>query len=396
MPALQREARYSQDLNRYSYVHNNPLSYTDMNGYGFFKKLGQFFKKFWKPLLAIAAAFALQFYIAPGLISGEVGFGAFQALNLPTQAAISGVSAGTASVISTGKPKAFLAGFGQGVLTFGVGSAFNCTACVGKAVAHGVVGGAFAEVHGGSFKSGFLSAGFTSAAGALDLGSSWTNLVKSAVIGGAGSELGGGKFADGAVTGAFVYVLNDLSHRWVVRQAVNAIDKVNAAIAAAGGFSEKAFTAAVNTLPKWMRTWYVELEASATLGTAGGGVSKAIWYDRKDRIWGAGETTLAGDSIGLDAGASVGFGFITGSASDMLGYFSTTSFSVAQPFEATLSLHRGMNGYDRGLWGLFGSRGYYSNVWGVGLNFGVGPNGAATSVTFTKGCVSPTFILTCN
>lgn len=61
----------SQDLNRYSYVHNNPLSYTDQNGYGFFKSIGKFFKKFWKPLLAIIVAVVLQQpWALPSLFSG--------------------------------------------------------------------------------------------------------------------------------------------------------------------------------------------------------------------------------------------------------------------------------------------------------------------------------------
>ncbi len=116
----------SQNLNRYTYVNNNPLSYTDPSGY-FFKKIGRFFKKvgraikkFWKPLVAIAAAIALQFYVLPG------------------------VSAGVGNVILTGKPKPFLTGFAQGAATFGVGSAFSKASGVvkylGKAVAHGVVG----------------------------------------------------------------------------------------------------------------------------------------------------------------------------------------------------------------------------------------------------------------
>ena len=62
----------SQDLNRYSYVHNNPLSYTDQNGYGFFKSLGHFFKKLLKPLLAIVVAIAIIHFgpLAFGLDAG--------------------------------------------------------------------------------------------------------------------------------------------------------------------------------------------------------------------------------------------------------------------------------------------------------------------------------------
>ena len=125
-------------------------------------------------------------------------------------------------------------------------------------------------------------------------------------------------------------MLNDLSHRHALRQATNAIDKVNAAIAAAGGLGKSAITGALNALPKWMRTWYFEIEAAGTLGVAGAGAgaSRSVWYDRRDGIRGTGTTTLASDSIGLDAGISAGIGFISGGATDMLGYFSATGVSV--------------------------------------------------------------------
>ncbi len=180
----------SQDLNRYSYVHNNPLSYTDMNGYGFFKSLGKFFKTFWKPLLAIVAAITLQFYILPTLLPGlaTATIGNFAV----GKAVIAGISSGVGNVIVTGKPKAFLAGFGQAVATFGVGHglfkgdiAFGSAKWAGKAVAHGVVGGAFAEIRGGSFKSGFLAAGFSSAVAPLGPSDgSWKGAAFGALSGG--------------------------------------------------------------------------------------------------------------------------------------------------------------------------------------------------------------------
>ena len=205
----------SQDLNRYSYVHNNPLSYTDMNGYGFFKSVGKFFKSILKPLLAIVVAILIihfgpvVFGLNPGAVIGTTAAD----ITLGQGAIIAGVAGGTSNVVLTGKPKAFLSGFVQGALTAGIGSAFNCNACLGKAITHGVVSGGFAEAQGGKFSSGFLAAGFSTLAGGLgDLGNKWSNSAFRAAVGGTASILGGGKFADGAVTGAFAYLFNDLLH----------------------------------------------------------------------------------------------------------------------------------------------------------------------------------------
>ncbi len=79
----------------------------------------------------------------------------------------------------------------------------------------GLVGGLRSIAQDGSFVSGFLAAGFSSAAGQglQDLGTNaagipYDNVVTSAVSGGIGSVLGGGKFANGAETGAFGYLFN--------------------------------------------------------------------------------------------------------------------------------------------------------------------------------------------
>jgi RHS repeat-associated protein len=80
-----------QNLNRYSYVGNNPLSSLDPSGFflgKLFKKIGRFFKKIWKPLVAIAI----------GAITGGLALGFFGLSSLTLGGAIvSGIAAGFAS-----------------------------------------------------------------------------------------------------------------------------------------------------------------------------------------------------------------------------------------------------------------------------------------------------------
>ena len=76
----------------------------------------------------------------------------------------------------------------------------------GVFVVNGFVGGAYSEIGGGSFASGFLAAGLGSLARpyAIDAGLVGGTII-SAVAGGTGSVIGGGKFENGAVTAAFAY-----------------------------------------------------------------------------------------------------------------------------------------------------------------------------------------------
>ncbi len=80
-----------QNLNRYNYVGNNPLSSLDPSGFflgKLFKKIGKFFKKIWKPLVAIAI----------GVITGGAALGLLGLSSLTLGGAIvSGIAAGFAS-----------------------------------------------------------------------------------------------------------------------------------------------------------------------------------------------------------------------------------------------------------------------------------------------------------
>ncbi len=189
----------TQNYNRYSYVLNNPMSYTDPSGY-FFKKLGKFVKKHWRTIASIVIAVYL-----PGVSwiaeLGTVGAGA-----------LTGFVSGA---VATGSLKGALVGAFTGGM---FGELHNMAKGFTKVISHGAVGGIGSVLSGGKFGHGFLSAGFTQAVGNIEgmfvesatkFADRATNAIKAAAIGGTASALSGGKFANGAVTGAFSRLLND-------------------------------------------------------------------------------------------------------------------------------------------------------------------------------------------
>jgi len=95
----------SQSLNRYTYVFNNPLAYTDPTGYS---ALG----KYLRPILSVGVAWA----------TGGWAAGLFQAGNTAAALAVSIGGGALAGAIATGSGKGALIGAFTGAAAFGVGS----------------------------------------------------------------------------------------------------------------------------------------------------------------------------------------------------------------------------------------------------------------------------------
>ena len=195
----------SQGYNRYTYANNNPLSFTDPNGY-FVKSLFRSIKKLVKKALGnkvvrIVASVAFAAYGGPAGAS-LLGF----AENAIVEGLVGGFGAGLIS--SGGDFKvALVSGFTGAGFGWAGGSGLSS---VNRVVAHGVVGGVGSELSGGKFGDGFASAAFVSVV-APKVDSAVKNetisrVVAIAAVAGTASALGGGKFANGAAMAAFAYL----------------------------------------------------------------------------------------------------------------------------------------------------------------------------------------------
>ncbi|WP_125717240.1 ribonuclease domain-containing protein [Pseudoalteromonas rubra] len=201
-----------QNYNRYSYVLNNPMSYTDPSGY-FFKKLLKvtmkvtgdwYIHKFLNkvPWLKSITSVALNFI--PGCqvwctaaFNAKSTFVATGSLNGALKAgAIAAASAYAFSQIGD---------------AFGADSGFWQNGGAAHIGAHALTGGIVSELQGGKFGHGFFSAGLTKGAqvaGLVSMDNVIIGTAQSMVVAGTISKLTGGKFANAAVTGAFQYLYN--------------------------------------------------------------------------------------------------------------------------------------------------------------------------------------------
>ncbi|MCK1383311.1 RHS repeat-associated core domain-containing protein [Bradyrhizobium sp. 21] len=227
-----------QGWNRYSYVGNDPLAFTDPNGFSWFSNwfgwigkaftaVGNFIKNNIMAIAQIAITVALTPLIGPyfaafagsAIVTGISGGSLSQALKAGLIAGATAfafaVVGGLTNVVATGDPSSFS-------FTNHIQPAFGTSEYAFNVAGHAAVGCGSSVASGGSCQSGALSAGVTAAArptiNKLDGAAA---LTANTVLGGVASVAGGGKFANGAVTGAFGYLFNS---QFKSRQAVPFLD----------------------------------------------------------------------------------------------------------------------------------------------------------------------------
>jgi RHS repeat-associated protein len=169
----------AQSHNRYSYVMNNPLSFTDPSGFSSWTK---FRNKWLRPIIALAAAWfigpAVANWALAGLTSQAAASGAmfmtYAEIATTTQLAIAGAAGGAAAGFAAGgimggNIQSALQGAFAGGLTGGVGMSFGNTWSVSRVAAQAASSAAAAHLTGGDARRSGL---FAFAIAALSYGNS--------------------------------------------------------------------------------------------------------------------------------------------------------------------------------------------------------------------------------
>jgi RHS repeat-associated protein len=215
----------AQSHNRYSYVMNNPLSFTDPSGFSSWTK---FRDRILKPVIGLAVGW----FLGP-MVGNWLGQLFFSMANSCTAAAASlanflgAVSGGfAAGGIAGGNTQSALQGAFSAGLFFGAGSLADVAngagmsgfgdGGLGRAALHAAVGCASGAAAGGSCGRGAASAGFAEFAGtrvgAAFGGGDFAQIASKAIVGGIASRIGGGRFENGALTAAFGHLFNCNMH----------------------------------------------------------------------------------------------------------------------------------------------------------------------------------------
>lgn len=320
-----------QNLNRYTYVLNNPLAHTDPTGYWGKQQQGY---------LRTAAAIAITVATA-----GAAGPAAGGALTY-TQLGIYAIGGFTAGAIGTGNLRGAVMGAFTSIIAPGIDSAFSGASSTSQLLSRAAAGGFMEQLNGGSFGHGFVRAGVAATLSPhIDTGSAFTDGILHAVVGGTASELSGGKFVNGAASVALARTVGCVTGRATTAARRQALEERMAAFA----YGEKEYWIAWEppALPQWL------VDAAAGLGD---GVSLGLTSNARDCLGIDGgvdtssitynSTYVAGIPIGLAAG---GAGFNMALRPSMLYHF-TSARSAAAIYESGMIMESAA-----GIRGIYGT-----------------------------------------
>jgi RHS repeat-associated protein len=221
------DALNAQAWNRYSYVGNDPLTFTDPSGYSwlssFFHSIGNAVSSLFQRVPILRAV--VQIAVAALLSFTGVGVVVAAAASAAIVNGLSGGNLGTmlrAGAIAGATAFAFDT---VGTLTLGPAHAtptIGSDAYFANVAGHAGVGCLTSVASGGSCQNGALSAAAGAASSPLvnvafpdphgNSGDFIGATAATGIVGGLASVAGGGKFENGAVTAAFGYLFNQAAH----------------------------------------------------------------------------------------------------------------------------------------------------------------------------------------
>ncbi|NNE06187.1 MAG: hypothetical protein HKN15_10740, partial [Xanthomonadales bacterium] len=157
--------RNSQNLNRYSYVLNNPLSFTDPSGF-FLKRL----VRKWGRVIVAAVSGYFTFNTSYAWASKILGASSAAGTSITTfagfKAAAASVAGATSGFVSAGvlseTARGAVRGAFAGALTIGTNKYYGHRYDLGRVVVETLIGGANSRILGGKFDDGLRSAFTTS------------------------------------------------------------------------------------------------------------------------------------------------------------------------------------------------------------------------------------------